>query len=299
MSKLKLNFFILATIVFWSSAYVGIREGLTSYSPGSLALLRFFVASICMVVIYYKWGVRQKLNAAQIVWIVFLGAIGFSFYHVALNTGEITVSSGIACFIISQVPVITTLLAMFFLKERLLFRGWIGTAISFAGITLIAFGNQINEHFDRNILFLILAAVAGSAYSVFQKPLLKNIHPVNFATFALWAGTAFLLFYAPDLIKELPKASFDATFAAIYIGIFPAAIAYLFWSMVLKAMPTSKASSYLYLSPPLAILLGWLILNEKPGIVAVIGGLLALGGAFLVHRGVEQKSKVLGAQGTE
>ena len=119
----KRNYFLLILIIIlWASTYVGICIGLEGYSPGSLALLRFFAASLCMVGIYLKWGARQKIQIAELVRISILGVFGFSIFNVALNYGEISVSAGIASFIINQVPILMTLLAILFLGEHLLIR---------------------------------------------------------------------------------------------------------------------------------------------------------------------------------
>lgn len=284
--KIKLNLIIALTILFWASAYVGIRAGLKGYSPGSLALLRFLIASFCMLIVFYKNKVKQKLSYQQIGQTILLGIIGITVYHVFLNYGEITVQAGIACFIISQVPVLITIFAIFFLGERLKLNGWIGTAISIAGLIVIALNNKINAHFNIGIIYICVAAIASALYTVFQKSLLRNMHPLTFTSYMTWAGTACLLFFLPNLIKELPHAPIAATLSVVYIGIFPAAVANLLWSYALKQQHASKLGSTLYIAPLGTMLMGWIFLGEVPTILALSGGLLALFGAYLVSQGV-------------
>src|SRR3712207_8076901 len=69
---------------------------------------------------------------------VFLaGFLAFTFYHAALNYGEVTVSAGAASVLINTVPIFTALLAVTFLGERLRALGWVGMAVSFGGAALI------------------------------------------------------------------------------------------------------------------------------------------------------------------
>lgn len=287
-ANFKLYLIITLTIIFWGSAYVGIRAGLQGYTPGSLALFRFFIASICMLIFYLKGKQPTKLAPGQILQIAFLGIIGFTIYHVALNFGELTVSAAVASFVISQVPVLITLFAMIFLNEQLTKIGWLGTGVSFTGLLVISFGGKGTIHFDHGIIFVFIAAIAGCFYTILQKPLLKKVHPINFLSYAIWAGTAFLLIFLPNLIQEIPKAPLTATLAVIYIGVFPGAIAYLLWSYALKQLPASKLGSTLYIAPLCTMFLGWIFLDEIPTLLAISGGLLALIGAYLVNRGVKK-----------
>lgn len=286
---LRLNIILILMNIMWASAYVGIRVGLTGYSPGCLALLRFITASICMLFIYYRWGARKPITPRDLLSCALMGIAGFTVYHITLNTGEITVSASVASFIISQIPVLMTLLAVLFLGERLTIIGWLGTLISFAGIGLIAISEQSAMRLGVGLIYLVVTMLAGAIYAIFQKPLLKRIAPIDFTAYALWFGTAFLLGYLPQLLHELPKAPASATGAVIYLGIFPAAIAYILWSYALKNLPASKAGSYLYAIPPCTLLIGWLVLNEMPPLLAIVGGLAALGGSILVHRGVKKE----------
>src|SRR5262245_55288201 len=78
----------LITIVLWASAFAGIRVGLESYSPTSLALLRYLVASLVLLIIAIIRR-RPLPQLRDIPAIALLGFLGFSAYNVALNMGEI------------------------------------------------------------------------------------------------------------------------------------------------------------------------------------------------------------------
>ena len=122
------------------------------------------------------------------------------------------------------------------------------------------------------------------SFLFFQKPFLKKYHAIEFASFAIWGATLFLLIYSPSLIHEVHQASYQATVAAIYLGIFPAAIGYLCWSYVLNYLPTAKAGSLLYTVPLISALMGALVLHEIPALLSLIGGLIALAGAIVVNK---------------
>jgi len=90
---------LAVTLLLWSSAFVGIRYAVKDYPPGSLALLRFLIASALLGGYVFLTKPRSSGNAASLKdWGAFfaLGATGVFGYHVALNFGEQTVSAGAA-----------------------------------------------------------------------------------------------------------------------------------------------------------------------------------------------------------
>ena len=126
------------TLLFWASAFVGIRAALDSYSPGHLAVFRYLIASFVLLVIalFHQIKLPQKKHIPVIM---LNGLLGIAIYHSALNFGELYVSAGVASFIINAVPIFTAILAYIFLNERLRKYAWVGIIISFFGVTLIIF----------------------------------------------------------------------------------------------------------------------------------------------------------------
>ncbi len=274
---------LILTVLLWASAFVAIRAGLKGYDPGSLALFRYGIASICLIFLYLPLK-KHKPTLMEIPAIFFLGVVGFGIYNIALNYGELTVNSGISSFIVSQIPVGITLFAIIFLKEKLSMQGWIGMAVSIFGVTLIAIGQHQGIRFDMGIVYLLIATLSAGLYAVLHKPLLGKYSPIEFNAYAIWSGMLIMLIYLPKLWQEIPTAPMSATLAAVYLGIFPAVVGYVAWSYVLTHMPASKAGSFLYFMPIAATLMGWLFLEEVPTVISLIGGLVALAGAIIINQ---------------
>lgn len=270
------------TLLFWSSAFAGIRYALDAFRPAELALLRFGVASVALLI--QALILRTRLPEwRDLPLIALIGFLGGTVYHVSLNIGEVTVTAGAASLLISTSPIFLVLLAAMFLHERLGRLAIIGMLLSFAGAVLISFGKEGALAFNSGALLVLLAALSGAIYSLGQKRLLPRYGAQAITTYCVWFGTLFMLPAAPGLIRSFHAADWQHIFTVVYLGLFPTAIAYVTWAYVLKRLPASRAASVLYLVPVLAIFIAWVWIDEIPAPISLLGGVLAVAGVILVN----------------
>ena len=277
----------LITVFIWGSTFatnsVSLQNG---YSAGHLLLIRFIVASIIFGVIALLPKMKIRVpDKKDIFRIVILGFIGISGYHICATFGQLTVSAGTAGMLVGSGPIFTTIFAILILKEKLGKVGWIGLAFGFVGIKLIALGttSKASLGISPGVFLIITAAIATSIFFVYQKPLFKKYTAIELTAYFTWAGTIPFLIFSPGLIEGIQSASLEANISAIYIGIFPTAIAYLTWAIALSLSDASAISSTLYLEPVIAIILAWILLNELPTSLSLVGGFIAISGVLIVN----------------
>ena len=263
---------------------MGVRAGLEGLTPGHLAFARYLVASLVFVVLMSARGAMLPPRR-DIARLAVAGVAGISLYNLALNTGQQTVSPGVASLIVNTGPIWTAFLSLVFLGERIEARGWTGAAIAFAGVAVIASqpgsGTSAasvapSEGFNPDVWLVFTAAVCQAVYFVVIKPLLDRHHPLQVTAWVVWIGTLFLAPFSRGLHSSLDGIDPSVLAAVAFLGVGPAALAYLAWSYVLSQLRPGYAANILYLIPVAAIAISWLVFRDMPSALQLGGGGLAV-----------------------
>ncbi|MDN5709591.1 MAG: DMT family transporter [Planococcus sp. (in: firmicutes)] len=282
----KTFFMAFITILIWGSTFAAIGASLEGgYEAGHLVLVRYLIASL-LFLIYALFNRKQlkKPTKNDLLKIIILGWVGISVYHIGVTFGIQTIPAGTAGMLIGAAPIFTAVIAMLVLKERLTVLGWVGLGVGFAGIVLIAVGSSGSSFsLASGALFVLGAAIATSIFFVFQKPLLTRYNPIELTAYFTWAGTLPFFIFSPGLLDTLQQATAEAHLSAIYVGIFPACIAYVTWAKALSSGNASAVASMMYLEPAIAIAVAWVWLKEWPETLSITGGIVALAGVIIIN----------------
>lgn len=286
MQKFKNCFhpYAIVTIVFWSLAFVFTRLTLQYFSAFSLGFLRYFIASITLIII----AIIAKMKLPRIKDIplfIASGFVGFFAYMIAFNQGQSSVTAATASIVIATGPVITALLARFVYRERLTVLKWIAILIEFCGVLVLTL---MNGSFSANkgLLWLLAAAVALSVYNLLQRKLTKRYSALQVTAFSILLGTCMLAVFLPSALRELPGVPAIQYLYIAVLGIGSSAIAYVAWAKAFqKAKNTSQVSNYMFVTPLLTTVFGFLFAGELPDRATIVGGSIILVGMLIFNFG--------------
>jgi drug/metabolite transporter (DMT)-like permease len=223
---------------------------------------------------------RGDLPRLVLFALLWLGA-----YNVLLNAAERHVDAGTAAMLVNVGPILIAVLAGLLLAEGFPRNLFAGCAVAFGGAVLIGIATSERGLDSAAGAALCLAAAVAYAFGVIvQKPLLANNSGLT-VTFlgCVVAGIACLPF-APQLVRDVGDAPSSAVAWTVYLGLVPTAIGFSTWAYALKRTSAGRMGAFTYLVPPLAVLLGWLVLSEAPPALALAGGLLCLFGVAITRR---------------
>jgi drug/metabolite transporter (DMT)-like permease len=277
------------TVVFWASAFVGIRAVGHELSPGALALGRMLVGSLTLTVIVLVVRTRRRTAGAVprgrlLGAIVLWGAAWFGLYNLALNAAERHLDAGTAALLVNVAPVVVAVLAGVLLGEGFQARLLAGMAVAFCGVVLIATTTSAGGADVAGVLLGLLAALVYAGAAVTQKRLLARVDALTVTWIGAVAGTVALLPYLPALLAELATAPTATAAGIAYLGVFPTALAFLTWGYALSRTTAGRLAAATYTVPPIVVLLSWTLLGEFPAPLALTGGLLCLVGVAVATR---------------
>ncbi|MEO4467111.1 DMT family transporter [Staphylococcus aureus] len=283
MNKLRDTTFLsyLFTIILWGSAFPMIKIALNDFSAESLSAFRLILATIILLpFVIIKKLPTPELRDIPVIFI--LGFCGFVIYHTALNFGETLISAGISGILVSTTPIFSSALAYIFLKEHFSKWNWLSSLVAFIGISIISISKD--DYTTINVLgvfIILLASFSESLYFTFQKKYIEKYGFIAFTLYTIMASSPFMLIFIPEIINYIHGATFTSIVSVLYLAIFPTIIPYVLLAYIVKSVGVSDATMSLYLTPIVSLLLSYLLLDELPTTLAIIGGIITLLGVSL------------------
>lgn len=275
------------TLLFWASAFVAIRHLGQDVGAGAMSLGRLLVGSLALgAFLAVRRTAWRRLRREDWAPVLVIGLLWFGVYNVALNEAERRIDAGTASMLINVGPALIAVLAVLFLDERLHVFLAVGVALAFGGVALIGFATSSAQSRDAvGVLLCLTAAVAYSISVIVQKPLLTRVSPLMLTWLACTIGAVACLPWAGELVSDLAAAPVSSAGWLVYLGLFPTAVAFTTWAYALSHSDAGRLGVTTYLVPPVTVLMGWLLLDEIPPLLAFGGGALCLVGVAVARRG--------------
>jgi len=274
---------IVAVMFLWAICYPLIVIGLDHAPHLSFAALRASLAGFSLLLLAFVMGKQHPQNLSE--WFMLLGigigATTLGFYGM-FHASEF-VKPGVATVITNTQPILTAVLAAYWLKELINRNAKIGVLLGFIGVLVIAsesFIIEADNRFALTGLFYLMIAVVGIAVSnILIKKIVGKIDGLIAMGWQLVLGSVFLWVIA--LSTENPsEIEWNTHFISSLLGlaILGTALAYWLWFFVLEKVSLSYANSYSFLAPIFGLLLGVLFYNESISLQTGIGiGVILLG----------------------
>lgn len=294
--KLAIIAIILAAIV-GGGIPVFTKIGLKTITPLNFLFLRFFIASLFMLLILLK---KERIKFDKQIFKVMLLSLLATANVIFFTFGVRLTTATISQMLYAAVPIIAGAFSFFLLKERLSLNKSSGIIIGFIGIAIIILlpvigkASPFKGSLGGNIL-IFTGVVCFSLYTVFSKKMQKYYSP-TFLTTVFSLTTAFVLFFISlsDFTLQslwLDPLPTEALFSVLYVGILGTAGYYILYQYALKHGTPIIASMTMYLQPIGTFCWALVLLGEHLTGGFVIGATLAITGALLVTYSITTVNK--------
>ena len=266
----------IGTIVVWASAF-SVIKALTEHGIGAeeIALSRYLVAAPGFAFLLWRAGGLPGLDRRDATRLLVAGVVIVAGYHLSLNIGEASTSSGIAALIVALSPALTMALAIAFGIERFSLRVAAGLAVAFAGVIVVV-GLGSGEEFSlsglKGPLIVLGAPLSFALYNVLLKPLFARYDLLALtATTSLVGTVALLPIFAGSDLGGIGSVAGSDIALILYLGTFSTLLGYIGWNIGLRAFGPTRAVTATYAIPALAVLFGAVTL-EEPVTAWIVGG---------------------------
>ena len=276
------HLYTISTIIIWAISYPVTKLALMHFDPLPLAGVRYLLASLILLLFVPK---MRKPEKSDWPWFFLSGCCGFSVYMMFFNTGIQSISSATTSVIIALSPVITALLARVFYHEQLKGYQWGSMVICFFGVLVLTVLEQ-GMSMGSGILWVLGAAFCVSCYNILQRKMTKKYTAMESTTYSILMGTLGLLFFAPAGVDQLMHAPINQWVNVLALALGCSVIGYVLWSKALSmTKKTSSVTNYMFLTPFISAIGGYILLSETLSIGTIIGGCIILLGLAMFNFG--------------
>lgn len=291
-AKNWLKFIVLGLV--WGSSFLWIKVALNEVGPFTLVFFRAGIAFLGLAVI---WAIKRPAIHLRDLWkLAFMGIFNHSLPIVLVSWSEKHISSGLASILNSTTPLFTIIIASMFLsEERITIKRALGLLMGFAGVFIIASNDlgQSDSLKGIGILTMLLAACSYATSSVFARKKLQGTS--NEALSFGQMGMAFLFIAPTASIVEAPLhiPTQALTWIALgWLGLLGSAITLILYFSLLNSVGPTKMSMSAYLFPLVGVILGVIVLGERPDWRVLIGGALIILAVVIVNSLAGKDNKV-------
>ena len=286
---------LIFVCIVWGTTYMAIRVGVMHYPAFLFAAIRQSVAGLILMLLALAISKNKDASASNIFRQMIIGFLMLSLGNGCVTWGEKYIPSGVAALLCSLMPLFAVSFNLFSSKkDHFNTKIGLGMLLGVCGVGLI-FRNNLSEitkpQYIGGIISVMLATASWALGSVINK---KNTNPVNpffNSGLQLFFGGLFMFVMSPfiDNYQGIQLWNKDGLLALAYLIAFGSVLAYAAYMYALSALPVGIATIYAYINPLIAVIVGWLVLNEELNIFTAFAFITIAVGVYLVNKGYRQQ----------
>ncbi|HEU0224891.1 MAG TPA: DMT family transporter [Steroidobacteraceae bacterium] len=262
----------------WGFNIVAIKLSVDRFPPVFLSFLRFLIVGLAVL----PWF---RIRRGEMKWLL-VAAIGGGGLQFALMFTGVKLSGNLSSVAIaSQLGVpFATLLSVALLGERIRWRRWLGIALSFTGVVVLAFSPDVFAS-AQGLMMIVGAAFIGAVGLVAIKRV-HQLEPLELMAWLAWASLPFLLplslLIEQGQLESLSQAGATGWGALLYSAVLASLFAHTAYFALVRRYPVSSVAPVTVLAPVFSVLFSVLLLGDRLDWRMFLGGLMTLSGVAVI-----------------
>lgn len=278
----KMNSRVLAAIFLlcltWGYLWVPMKISLHTFPPFFFTSLRLLIGGGCLFIL--QMVLKKSLFPSRHEWgkILLLSGLMCIGYYGISTFGMQYVDSGLSAILVYTMPIIISILAHYFLAERLNLQKIIGLVLGTLGILIILSNQLLHLKFNLTLLgelLIILAAFFWASATVYMKKQFAQYDKIKLTMWQLMVGglMLYVLAYATEDLSHLAWQNSTTLMYVAYSSFLGTALAFLLWNWIVSQIDASLASISIMSVPLLGIFFGHIQLHEPLSFNVILGAI--------------------------
>ncbi len=290
---------LFTVILTWGSVYHFAKILVTDTDIYTVAFVRFFIASIILLLLYYKKNKTIKFiqSKQEYTLLLLIGFFGIFLYNLLFFKAESLIPANDVAILYSLTPCITVILGVFIFKNKLNIFSYIGLIIALFGAILTLTLSNAECHdkltcthitdLSFGAFIAITASFSMAVYSILNKKAsYLKIDTLSITTISTIIGTillfiTFLLYGAPP--SNLLHKDFNFWFAMFYVAVFSTVLGYSWYIDSIRDLGVAKTVVFLNGVPLSSIIIGAIAFNQFISIAVLFSGLIIITGVTITN----------------
>jgi drug/metabolite transporter (DMT)-like permease len=287
-SRAKAIFALFLVCFFWGTTWIASKQGILYMPPLQLAGMRQFIGGSCYVIFFMirgeKWPDKKQWQS-----IIVLGCLNFLLSNGLTTWGIKYISAGLGAIIGAIFPLWLVVINLFGPVVKISLKAIIGLFVGFSGVCIIFYEHLqdfLNTDFRFGIILSLIATWSWALGTFYTKKRAEQFNPYFSLGLQMCVSGLTLFTIAGVSGNTIPLTAipWQSWLAIGYLVVFGSVISFIAYLYALQNLSAEQTSIYAYINPIVAMLLGWMIFDEKLTVFIALGGIVTLAGVYMVNK---------------
>lgn len=276
-------------IAMWGLVFVAIARLLPYLDAAQLVAIRFALIALIFAAIFVVVpSTRPKLTSWRDVRLfLVLGVLAVPGSQLTIVNGQNYLAPPLVSLVVTTSPAWAAVIAAIWLAEPINRKQAVGFAIALIGVAIVILAGvgdtELTVSDPLGASLTLISPVSWAMFTILSKVHIVRFPPVTAVGTAMIAGSITMIPLYPHALEGIGDITTGGWAWMGYLAIGGTVIPYLVWWQALGKLTAATTTAYMYAIPIAALIWSWVVLGIAPTVVALVGGVVIIGGVSMIQ----------------